>query len=348
VGASVCHGSPNPVSFLLQPVEMNQDATEPTADKQGTQDELVPGDPETLELPPLPRFVSDVLLCALLVIGGAGILIALAMPVLRQGKLIEAAREVCIERSNEATIWLDRAPEAEEALRAEWELAHERGNSLLGLDEEVPVRNLLEEVSARFELTVLDLHFGTVRRGEAFDAVPGSLRVSGDRAQLPLFLKSFYEQERLVRLVALDLETISYGSEDVNVTLRWEYPAPARRRRDIRDPIAKWSPPTLCATSSLSSVAGWNRGKWQRMDRAASELRTLAPRLEKLATVDAERRALERERQSLERWREASHAEARAVMRKLPVLLSGLAVSAVGRVGLRPGPAGTMLLVDDD
>ena len=84
------------------------------------------------------------------------------------------------------------------------------------------------------------------------------------------------------------------------------------------------------------------------MDHAASELRGLAPRLEKLAAVDAERRALERERQSLERWRESSQAEARAVLRKVPVLLSGLAVSAVGRAGLRPGPAGTMLLVDDD
>ena len=300
------------------------------------------------ELPPLPRFVSDLLLCALLVIGGTGILIALAMPVLRQGKLIEAARDVCIERAAEATAWLERQPEAERALRSEWDLALERGDSLLGLDEEVPARNFLEETSARFELEVLDLHFGTVRRGEAFDAVPGSIRVSGDRAQLPLFLESFYQQERLVRLVALDLETISYDSEDINVTLRWEYPAPARRRRDLQDPLAQWSAPALCATSSLSSVAGWNRGKWQRMDRAASELRALAPRLEKLATVDAERRALERERRSLERWRESSAAEARAVMRKLPVLLSGLAVSAVGRVGLRPGPAGTMLLVDDD
>jgi len=300
------------------------------------------------QLPPLPRIVADILLSALVVIGGAGILVALAMPVLRQGKLIEAAREVCLERSTEASHWLERQDEAEEALRGEWDLAQARGDRLLGIDEEVPVRNLLEEISRGFGLEVVDLHFGTVRRGEAFDAVPGSLRVSGDRAELPMFLESFYDQDRLVRLVALDLETISYGSDHVNVTLRWEYPAPARRRRDLEDPVAKWSPPTLCAASSLSSVAGWNRGKWQRMDRAASELRSLAPRLEKLATVDAERRALERERQSLERWQGSSNAEARAVMRKLPVLLGRLAVSAVGRAGLRPGPAGTLLLVDDD
>ena len=84
------------------------------------------------------------------------------------------------------------------------------------------------------------------------------------------------------------------------------------------------------------------------MDRAASELRALAPQLEKLATIEAERRALERERQSLDRWEQSSKTEARAVMRKLPVLLSRLAVSAVGRAGLRPGPAGTLLLVNDD
>ena len=327
---------------------MDQHSSDPRADEAPAQGLNQGDEVDVDELPPLPRFVSDVLLCALVVIGGAGILVALAMPVLRQGKLIEEAREVCTERTNEALAWLEREAEAEEGLRGEWDLATERGDSLLGLDEEVPVRNFLEEISAQFELEVLDLHFGTVRRGEAFDAVPGSIRVSGDRAQLPLFLKSFYEQDRLVRLVALDLETISYASEDVNVTLRWEYPAPARRRRDIQDPVAKWSLPSLCATSSLSSVAGWNRGKWQRMDHAASKLRGLAPRLQKLATVDAERRALERERQSLDRWRESSKAEARAVMRKVPVLLSGLSVSAVGRAGLRPGPAGTMLLVDDD
>jgi hypothetical protein len=327
---------------------MDQHSSDPSTDQDAPQGVDEVNEPDVGELPSLPRFISDVLLCALVVIGGAGILVALAMPVLRQGKLIEAAQEVCTERTSEALTWLNREAEAEEALRGEWDLASDRGDSLLGLDEEIPVRNFLEETSARFELKVLDLHFGTVRRGEAFDAVPGSIRVSGDRAQLPLFLENFYEQDRLVRLVALDLETISYGSDDVNVTLRWEYPAPARRQRDIQDPIAKWSPPTLCATSSLSSVAGWNRGKWQRMDHAASELRGLAPRLEKLAAVDAERRALERERQSLERWRESSQAEARAVLRKVPVLLSGLAVSAVGRAGLRPGPAGTMLLVDDD
>jgi len=299
-------------------------------------------------LPPLPRIVADILLSALVVIGGTGILVALAMPVLRQGKLIEAARNACVERSVEARHWLERQEQAEASLRSEWDLARERGELLLDIDEEVPVRNLLEEISGRFELEVLDVHFGTVRRGEAFDAVPGSLRVSGDRAQLPLFLERFYAQERLVRLVALDLETISYASEDVNVTLRWEYPAPARRRRDIEDPTAKWSPPTVCATSSLSSVAGWNRGKWQRMDRAAADLRALAPRLQTLATVDAERRALERERQSLERWELSSDSEAKAVMRKLPVLLSRLAISAVGRAGLRPGPGGTLLMVDDD
>jgi len=310
--------------------------------------EVEVADDEVTQAPPLPRFVADLLLSALVVIGGAGILIALAMPILRQGKLIEAARQVCETRSAEAHDWLQRQAQSEEALRNEWDLARERGERLLDVDEEVPVRNLLEEISHSFSLRIDDLHFGTVRRGEAFDAIPGSLRVTGDRAQLPLFLEGFYAQDRLVRLVALDLETISYDSDDVKVTLRWEYPAPARRRRDLEDPVAKWSPPALCATSSLSSVAGWNRGKWQRMDRAASQLRSLAPELEHLATVDAERRALERERQSLERWEEASTSEAKAVMRKLPVLLSRLAVSAVGRAGLRPGPAGTLLLIDDD
>ncbi len=322
-------------------------------------DGLEPGDEETESgevdtvrnnqgSPPLPRYVADMLLSALVVIGGTGILIALAMPILRQGKLIEAAQQICEERSSEAGDWLQRQRESEEALRNEWDLARERGERLLDVDEEVPVRNLLEEISHSHSLRIDDMHFGTVRRGEAFDAIPGSLRVAGDRAQLPMFLEGFYAQDRLVRLVALDLETISYDSDDVKMTLRWEYPAPARRRRELEDPVAKWSPPALCATSSLSSVAGWNRGKWQRMDRAASELRSLAPELARLATVDAERRALERERHSLERWHDASLAEASAVKRKLPVLLGRLAVSAVGRAGLRPGPGGTLLLVNDD
>ena len=320
----------------------------PTTGQDPGEDTPVDEAEAEVELPPLPRIVADVLLSALVLIGGTGILIALAMPVLRQGRLIDAARQVCLERSAEAHLWLERQGEAEAALREEWDMARARGELLLDVDEEVPVRNLLEEISSKFSLKVLDVHFGTVRRGEAFDAVPGSLRLSGDRVQLPMFLENFYNQERLVRLVALDLETISYGSEDVNVTLRWEYPAPARRRRDVTDPIAKWSPPTLCATSSLSSVAGWNRGGWQRMERASSELRALAPKLQTLAAIDAERRALERERKSLERWAESSQSEARAVMRKLPVLLGRIAVSAVGRAGLRPGPGGTLLLVNDD
>jgi len=300
------------------------------------------------ELPPLPRYVSDSLLAALVLISGAGIILALLMPTLRQGRLIDRAQEVCEQRAREANKWLEREDEATQALRREWESAEARGPKLLRVDDEVPVRNFLHETAAKRGFRVDTLELGTVRRGEAFDALPVLIRLTGDRAELPPFLADFYGQDRLVRLVALDLETPSFDTDAAVVTLRWEYAAPAQRRRDLEDPVERWSPPALCARSSLPSVAAWNRGRWQRMDRAATELRRMAPRLRKLATIEAERRALDRERAALTRWEESSEAEARAVLRKVPALIGHTAVSALGRAGLRPGPGGTLQIVDDD
>jgi len=210
------------------------------------------------------------------------------------------------------------------------------------------VRASLEQLAEASGLATSAFRLGTPRRGEAFDVVAAALTVEGDRAELPLFLEAFYRQQRVVRLVSLDLESPEYGTERAVATLRWEFAAPARVRPEPPDPSRRWAPPAIVSPGAEAAVAGWNVGKWDDLVEASSLLRGLAPDLRQLAALDTERATLEQERRALERWQEASTAERGAVLRKIAPLLQTLDGSAIGKAGLRPGPGGTLQIVDDD
>lgn len=296
---------------------------------------------------PLPRWVLGSLVVALVGIAGLAGVLALAMPALRQGRLITEATRVCEERTTEAVQWLDRESELARALERERQEAALRGPYLLHTDDEVVVQTTLSGLAQGLGFEVLGFRLGTVRGGEAFDTVPASLKVSGDRAELPPLLAAFYGEPRVVRLVALDLEAPEFGTERVVATLRWEFASPVRSRPDPEVPSARWAPPAVASTPE-AAVAGWNEARWQRLEEAVTTLRSLGPELRRVAALERDRAALEQERRALDRWREASDSERRAVLRKVPLLLRRLEVSAVGRAGLRPGPGGTLQIVDDD
>ena len=297
---------------------------------------------------PLPRWINGSLVLALLVVGGAAALMILAMPTLRQGRLIEEAERVCRIRQGEAIQWLEREPEVVAGLTTEREAAADRGAHLLQADDEVGVRATLEALAEESGFEVLTFRLGTARRGEAFDTVPATLQFAGDRVELSPLLEAFYSQPRVVRLVALDLESPEFGSQRAVVTLRWEFAAPVRVRPLPSDPSVRFAPPAIVSRESAGAVASWNQGRWEALEEATDDLGSLGPDLRRLARLEAERTALEQERRSMARWREASTSEQGAVLRKVPQLLRRLDVSAVGRAGLRPGPGGTLQLIDDD
>jgi hypothetical protein len=284
---------------------------------------------------------------ALLAVGGAAIA-TVARPALRQGRLIDAADKVCLDRIEEAEGWLAREPDVVAALERERRASADRRVHLLATDDEVVARALIEQLAAASSLSVDHFALGTPRRGEAFDVVPATITVAGDRAELPPFLEAFYRQPRVVRLVSLELESPEYGSERAVATLRWEFASPARSRPDPRDPSIRWAPPALVRPSSDAAIAAWNADRWNTLAERARLLRGLAPDLRRVAALDSEREALEKERRALDRWQEASAAERRAVLRKIRPLLAALDASAIGRAGLRPGPGGTLQIFDDD
>jgi hypothetical protein len=296
---------------------------------------------------PLPRWVFGALGVALVAMAGLAALLALARPTLRQGRLISEATHVCEARTAEAADWLTREPELVMALERERRDAAERAPFLLHTDDEVVVRTALTSLAEGLGLEVLGFRLGTVRGGEAFDTVPASLKVAGDRAELPPLLAAFYAERRVVRLVALDLEAPEYGTERMVATLRWEFASPVRSRAAPQQPEDRWAPPAVAATPE-AAVASWNQGRWSALEEAVVGLRALGPELRRVAALEAERAALEQERRALARWRDASESERRAVLRKVPLLLRRLGVSAVGRAGLRPGPGGTLQIIDDD
>ncbi len=294
------------------------------------------------------RKVGDLLLGALVVVSAFAIGLALAMPVLRQARLLEQARQVCAERETDAKSWLVREERVEQALKKEWVVAQSRKARLWAQGDEEVIQNGLRSLAGAASFRVLGLDFGMPQLGEAFAAIPATLRVQGDSADLPPFLKSFYTQDRLVRLVALDLEAPSFGSQDVVATLRWEYPASTRRRLEAEDPTTRWSPPVVATRANRASVSRWNRKRWDKLSAAARSLRALSTDLRRVARMEAERKAMERERRSLGRWESATRAEARAILRKVAPLLRRMEVSAMGKASLRPGPAGALRIVDDD
>jgi len=297
--------------------------------------------------PTLPPATRGLLTLGALLALGAAALMWLAMPVLRQGRLLEAATATCEGHTAEAKAWLDQEPEVAAALARERDAAQQRGALLLRADDEVVVRTTLSELASDASLEVGAFRLGTPRTGEAFDAVPASLELTGDRAELPPFLEAFYGQPRVVRLTSLEVETPEYGSERATVLLAWEFAAPARTARRPDDPTSRWAPPAVASASVSAAIRPWNRDQWDVLGAAARELRGLAPDLRRLAGMEAERLQLEEERRAMERWQDATASEHRAVLRKLPVLLQTLDGSALGKATLRPGPGGT-LRIDSD
>lgn len=297
---------------------------------------------------PLPPVIGRLLVAAaLLAVGGAAIA-TVARPALRQGRLLDAANHACLERIEEAQAWLDREPDVTASLQREQRASADRRMHLLTADDEVVVRSTLEQLAEASGLEASSFRLGTPRHGEAFDVVPAALTVEGDRVELPPFLEAFYRQPRVVRLVSLDVESPEYGTERAVATLRWEFASPARARAEAPDPSLRWAPPSLAVPSAEAAVAGWNTGKWDSLTDSAAMLRGLGPQLRRVAGLNLERETLETERRALERWQAASTAERGAVLRKIPALLQTLDASAIGRAGLRPGPGGTLQIVDDD
>jgi len=301
-----------------------------------------------MDTPPLPKSVLRSLLLA--VIGMALFVIGLqiAMPTLRQARLLDEAVTVTEERYVEAKRWLERESTISAALDKERREAINRLPHLLRTDEAVQVRSWLQNLARDAGFEVNSVRLGTVRDGETFDTVPAAIRISGDRAELPPFLATFYDQPRVVRLIALDLEARRLGSERVNATLRWEFAAAARRRPPPLDPTLLWSPPSVADLENAGRISRYNRGRWEELERAAADLRDLRPSLMRVSRRDADRSRLEMERRSLAHWKDAALAERKAVLRKTPLLLRQLDLSAMGRAGLRPGPGGTLQIVDDD
>ena len=301
-----------------------------------------------MDTPPLPKSVLRSLLLAVTLMG---VLIAglhIAMPTLRQARLLDQAVLVTVERQSEATRWLEREATISAALDKERREAVNRLPHLLRTDEAVEVRSWLQNLARDAGFEVGSVRLGTVRDGETFDTVPAAIQITGDRAELPPFLATFYDQPRVVRIIALDLEARRLGSERVNATLRWEFAAAARRRQETLDPTLLWAPPAVAGLENAGRISRFNRGRWEALEEAAGGLRDLRPALMRASRREAERSRLEMERRSLARWQDAALAERKAVLRKTPLLLRQLDLSAMGRAGLRPGPGGTLQIVDDD
>lgn len=301
-----------------------------------------------METPPLPRMVLRTLLAAVVFFVLLDVTLHFGMPTLRQARLLDEAVEITVVHQQEATRWLEREDSVVAALDKERREAVGRLPHLLRTDEAVHVRSWLQDLARGAGFEVGSVRLGTVREGETFDTVPAAIQITGDRAELPPFLATFYDQPRVVRIIALDLETQRLGSQRVNATLRWEFAAAARRRRDAVDPTVRWAPPAVADPGNATRISRLNRGKWEDLDAAASALRGLRPALMRVSRMETERTRLELERRSLAHWQDAAQAERKAVLRKTPLLLRQLDLSAMGRAGLRPGPGGTLQIVDDD
>lgn len=294
--------------------------------------------------PPLPRawFLGFGALAATLL--GVGAVLALRMPTLRQGRLLDAATDACETRRVEASQELAKTPELTAQVAEAVEQAHRRADRLLQPGQEPPVRAWLEGLAETEGLTLDELLFAAARPGEAFGVVPVSLTLTGDRAELPPFLERFYAQPRVVRLVALELETLKFGSGRIRATLRWEYAAPPTVVPGGAGPDPALAPPRA-ALASEASVAGANRRRWARLQAAAGELRALTADLTGLAGLQAELDRLDEQSRAFERWIEHGRAEGPAMLRKLPRLIREVDVNALGSASLRPGPGGALQVV---
>jgi|GEM_PF-2022027 len=292
---------------------------------------------------PLPRavIIAAVAIAGLAALGALALTVGL--PSLRQGRLLEEATEACIDRTRAATTWLDREETVAALLTTERADGAERSKALLDDDAASSLDDDMAALAQRYELELEGLRLGTRRAGDAFDTVPATAVLLGDRAVLPEWLDAFYRQDRVVRLVSFDLELPTFGSPIVQATIRWEFAALPVRAPESDDPTTRWSPPSLVAETGRGRITPLNRSRWATLEEAAGSLRALAPRLRRLAAMDAERALLEEQRLAIVRWRGASAAEAQAVQRRMPELLRRMDLSATGEAALRPGPGGLVV-----
>jgi hypothetical protein len=295
---------------------------------------------------PIPSFVPWVA-------GGLATALALVaafltwgLPSLRQGRLLDEALAVCERRTESAQEWLEREESVAALLANEQAEGSARTRALLDDDGASSLRDTLALLAEQHEMRLDGLRLGTRRAGEAFDTVPATAVFVGDRAGLPELLDAHYRQPRVVRLVSLDLELPRFGSSTVQATLRWEYAALPESAAQADDPTDRWSPPSLVAQTGPGRITALNRSRWERLLTASDALRSLAPRLGRLAAMDAERARLEQQRLALKRWSGASAAESQAVQRRMPELLRRMDLSATGEAALRPGPGGLVVAED--
>ena len=265
-------------------------------------------------------------------------------PSLRRSRVLDAAIATADARADAASAWLER--EESVAVRLEAERASSDRAALYDPASSASLRDALKLLAEQNALTLEGLRLGTRRAGETLDSVPATAVFSGDRARLPELLDALYRQDRVIRLVALEVELPSFGEPTVQATVRWEYAARRDEAPTPDDPTLRWSPPALVAHSGPSAIDPFNRGRWEELEEKSAALRGLGPRLRRLATMDAERAWLEDERLALLRWKEASASESQAVQRRLPELLRRMDLSATGEAALHPGPGG--LVVADE
>jgi hypothetical protein len=290
--------------------------------------------------PPLPRPLLAALVLAALALLGAAALLAIGRPALRQAHLLTAAEAACRARESDARAWLSRNPERSEALAAARARMDALAPRLLDPERGMEATDAIRAFALASGLGVEEATLGTPRAGEALDIVSGRLVAEGDRVELPPLLARLYEGPALVRLVSLDVEVQRFGAQPVKAELRWEYPAPPRRRPAASPTPERWTPPAAADPRYAGSVASANRGRWEALEAAAADLLALAEPLAEAARVEAVLEDLAEQERAVERWASAGEAEERAVLRKLPALLQALDGSATGRAHLRPGPGG--------
>jgi hypothetical protein len=268
------------------------------------------------------------------------------LPTLRQGRLLDEGADACATRTREAVTWLEREESVAALLDLELTSAVTLQSALLSPDDSGTIEPQLELLASQHGAELQLLRLGTRRAGTSLDTAPATAVLIVGRTGLPELLDGFYRQERIVRLVALDVELPRFGEDTIRMTLRWEFGAPSDQAVQADDPALRWSPPVLLSRVGPSSVSSWNHARWERLERASIELRSLAPRLRRLAEMDAQRATLEDQRTAVVRWREAQAAEQNAVQRRLPELLRRVDLSAEGKASLRPGTGGRLVVGD--
>jgi len=100
-----------------------------------------------MDRPPLPKSVLRLLLAAVISMASLVLGLHFAMPTLRQAQLLDEAHKVTLERSTEATRWLEREPTISAALDRERREAFNRLPHLLRTDEAVQIRTWLQALA---------------------------------------------------------------------------------------------------------------------------------------------------------------------------------------------------------